>query len=143
MKISSLMRQDRSVPPRRRVDPDTGRAALTAWQVATDAVTPSALPRETLAAAVRWSLEEFAARLPGHSTEIRVPPFAAIQCLSGPRHTRGTPPNVVELDAATWLALVTGRLSWTDAEATGDLRASGERADLSAHLPLSLPPAVP
>jgi hypothetical protein len=69
-----------------------------------------------------------------------VPPFAAVQCLPGPRHTRGTPPNVVEMDAVTWLSLVTGRLTWADAEASGALRASGGRSDLSALLPF---PALP
>jgi hypothetical protein len=43
---------------------------------------------------------------------------------------------VVETDAATFLALATGELAWTDAESTGRLRASGERADLTAYLPL-------
>lgn len=123
------------MPPRRRVDPETGRAALNSWLALPDPTPSEVLPRETLAAAVRWSLEELAARVPGHSTEVRVPPFGAVQCLPGPRHTRGTPPNVVELDAVTWLCLVTGRLTWAEAEAAGTLRASGERADLSALLP--------
>jgi hypothetical protein len=124
------------VPPRRRVDPGTGRAALESWLALPGSTRSGTLPRETLAAAVRWSLEEFAARVPGHSTEVRVPPYAAVQCLPGPRHTRGTPPNVVELDAVTWLSLVTGRLTWADAEAAGTVLASGERADLSAFLPI-------
>lgn len=137
------MRQDEDVPARRRVDPETGRTAVASWLAAVDAAPAGtapvgALPREVLAAAVRWSLEEFAARAPGHSTEVRVPPFAAVQCLPGPRHSRGTPPNVVELDAETWLGLATGRLAWADAWASGTLRASGERSDLSALLPLPL-----
>jgi hypothetical protein len=70
-----------------------------------------------------------------------VPPFAAVQCLPGPRHTRGTPPNVVEMDAVTWLSLVTGRLTWADAEAAGALRASGGRSDLSALLPFPPTPS--
>ena len=89
-----------------------------------------------LATAVRFTLEELAARAPGPTTEVRVPPFGAVQCLPGPRHTRGTPPNVVETDAQTWLSLVLGRVSWDDAVATGKVRASGQRADLSAVLPL-------
>jgi hypothetical protein len=89
---------------------------------------------------VRWSLEELADRSPGHATEVRVPPFGAVQCIEGPRHTRGTPPNVVETDAATWLGLVTGRLGWDEAVGTGRVRASGSRADLSALLPLALVP---
>jgi Bacterial SCP ortholog len=123
------------VPPRRRTDPDAGSAALRAW-----AADPDGVPRPTLATAVRWSLEELAERAPGHATEVRVPPFGAVQCVEGPRHTRGTPPNVVETDAPTWLALVTGRLGWDEAVATGRVRASGSRADLSALLPLALVP---
>jgi hypothetical protein len=123
------------VPPRRRTDPGAGRAALRAW-----AADPAGVPRPTLAAAVRWSLEELADRAPGHATEVRVPPFGAVQCVEGPRHTRGTPPNVVETDAATWLALVTGGLGWGEAVTSGRVRASGSRADLSALLPLALVP---
>jgi hypothetical protein len=73
-------------------------------------------------------------RAPGHSVEVRVPPYAAVQVIPGVRHTRGTPPAVVEMDAATWVALATGGLAWHDA--TG-VRASGERADLSPYLPLT------
>jgi hypothetical protein len=73
----------------------------------------------------------------GHSVEVRVPPFGAVQCVEGPRHTRGTPPNVVETDARSWLALVTGRSTWADAVASGAVRSSGNRADAVAeHLPL-------
>ena len=72
---------------------------------------------------------------PGNSVEVRVPPFGVTQCIPGPRHTRGTPPNVVETDASTWLSLVTGRLSWADALADGAVQASGQRADLSGLLP--------
>ncbi len=87
--------------------------------------------------AVRWSLEELAARAPGRSVEVRVPPYGVVQAVQGPRHTRGTPPNVVETDATTWLALVTGWLGWSDALGSGRVRASGSRADLSALLPLA------
>ena len=76
-------------------------------------------------------------RAPGRSVEVRVPPYAAAQVVPGVRHTRGTPPAVVEADADTWIALATGELSWAAAEATGGLRASGERADLSPYLPLT------
>jgi len=69
---------------------------------------------------------------PGASVEVRVPPFAAVQCIAGGRHTRGTPPAVVEMDAPTWIALARGRLAWPDAT----VRASGERSDLSPLLPL-------
>lgn len=75
-------------------------------------------------------------RAPGRSVEVRVPPYAAAQVIPGVRHTRGTPPAVVETDAATWIALSTGDLSWHDAERDGRVRASGERADLTAYLPL-------
>ncbi|CUR57893.1 conserved hypothetical protein [metagenome] len=75
-------------------------------------------------------------RAPGNSVEIRVPPYAAAQVIPGVRHTRGTPPAVVELDAETWIALATGALDWATATATGRVIASGERTDLSAHLPL-------
>lgn len=75
-------------------------------------------------------------RAPGHSVEVRVPPYAAVQVIPGVRHTRGTPPAVVEMDAATWVALATGDLAWHDAEQSAQVRASGERADLSPYLPL-------
>ncbi len=75
-------------------------------------------------------------RAPGRSVEVRVPPFAAAQVVPGIRHTRGTPPAVVELDAATWIALATGQVMWPDALAEGRIRASGQRADLSPYLPL-------
>ncbi|SCE67399.1 hypothetical protein GA0074695_0214 [Micromonospora viridifaciens] len=86
--------------------------------------------------AVRTLLAVLAERAPGRSVEVRVPPYGAVQCVAGPRHTRGTPPNVVEMDPATWLALATGRLAWADAVTEGRVRVSGVRADLSAHLPL-------
>lgn len=82
------------------------------------------------------SLRTLAQDAPGHSVEVRVPPFAAVQCVEGPRHTRGTPPNVVETDPRTWLELATGALTWLDAVAAGKIAASGNRADLSDHLPL-------
>lgn len=75
-------------------------------------------------------------RAPGRSVEVRVPPYAAVQVVPGVRHTRGTPPAVVEMDAPTWIALATGELTWTDAESAGRLTASGERADLGPYLPL-------
>ncbi|WP_320067315.1 sterol carrier family protein [Micromonospora sp. RTGN7] len=86
--------------------------------------------------AVRALLTALAERVPGRSVEVRVPPYGAVQCIPGPRHTRGAPSNVVELDPITWLELATGRLSWSDAVAEGRVRVSGARADLSAHLPL-------
>jgi hypothetical protein len=76
------------------------------------------------------------ARAPGGAVEVRVPPYAAAQCLQGTRHTRGTPPATVETDAVTWVALASGDLDWDEAERDGRLRASGERSDLSHLLPL-------
>ncbi|HEY6797346.1 MAG TPA: sterol carrier family protein [Kineosporiaceae bacterium] len=119
------------MPPRRRTDPVAGRAALLAW-----AADPAGVGRDVLATAVRWSLEELAARNPGNTCEVRVPPFGAVQCLPGPRHTRGTPPNVVETDAVTWLGLVLGTVAWAEARARGSVAASGGRADLGGVLPL-------
>lgn len=113
----------------RRIDDGDGRAAL-------DAAVAGDTARATLGTAVRWTLQLVAERAPGHTVEVRVPPFGAVQCIPGPRHTRGTPPNVVETDAATWLALATGALSWTDALSTGRVHASGSRADLAALLPV-------
>lgn len=86
---------------------------------------------------VKHFLAVLATRAPGRSVEVRVPPYAAVQAVPGVRHTRGTPPAVVELDAATWIALATGETSWTEAVGSGRVRASGERADLTAYLPLS------
>lgn len=75
-------------------------------------------------------------RAPGRSVEVRVPPYAAVQCIEGVRHTRGTPPAVIETDADTWIALATGRLTWDDAVSGHRVSASGERTDLSPYLPV-------
>jgi hypothetical protein len=93
-------------------------------------------PRSVVGAAVKTSARWLAQQVPGRSVELRVPPHVAVQCIEGPRHTRGTPPNVVETDAGTWLRLASGRLSWADAVADGLVVASGNRADLSGLLPL-------
>jgi uncharacterized SCP-like protein len=82
-------------------------------------------------------------RAPGSSVEVRVPPYAAAQVIPGVRHTRGTPPAVVELDGATWVALATGRETWADAMSSGRIRASGQRADLSPYLPLTPDTSTP
>jgi Bacterial SCP ortholog len=92
--------------------------------------------REALRWAVVYLAGQLASQAPGRAVEVRVPPFAAIQCVAGPRHTRGTPPNVVETDPVTWIMLATGRLSWVSAVADGRVRASGPRADLSSYLPV-------
>lgn len=115
--------------PPKRIPPAEGRAAVVA------ALQPAAA-REVTATAVRYLLQVLAEQAEGNTVEIRVPPFGAVQAVEGPRHTRGTPPNVVETDAVTWLHLATGRLDWADAVAAGSVAASGSRADLSAHLPL-------
>ena len=93
-------------------------------------------PRAVLGTAVKTSARWLAQHVPGRSVEVRVPPFVAVQCIPGPRHTRGTPPNVVETDAATWLRLATGQITWAEAVAEGRVSASGNRADLAQHLPL-------
>lgn len=92
--------------------------------------------RRELASAVRALLQMLAATAPGRAVEVRVPPYGAIQCVAGPRHTRGTPSNVVETDPITWVRLATGRLAWEEAVADGRVRASGARTDLSAYLPI-------
>jgi hypothetical protein len=92
--------------------------------------------RAVIATAVRLSLRTLAQLAPGNSVEVRVPPFAAVQCVPGPRHTRGTPGNVVETDPRTWLELATGRLGWAAAVADGRVTASGLRADLAQYLPI-------
>ncbi|HET6878301.1 MAG TPA: sterol carrier family protein [Jatrophihabitans sp.] len=97
---------------------------------------PVPLVRPALASAVRSLATMLAAQAPGRSVEVRVPPFVAVQAVAGPRHTRGTPPNVVETDPLTWLRLATGRLRFAEAVADGQVRASGNRADLSSYLPV-------
>jgi Bacterial SCP ortholog len=114
---------------RRRIAPAEGHAALRAWR-------QGSADRKATAAAVRFSLEELAERAPGNSVEVRVPPFGVAQCIEGPRHTRGTPPNVIECDAATWLALATGEQDWSAAVVSGKVSASGLRAELTGLLPL-------
>ncbi|MFY1705367.1 MULTISPECIES: sterol carrier family protein [Micromonospora] len=114
--------------------PNRGSDALSSALAALDAGrTPE---RPVYREAVRTLLTALADRVPGRSVEVRVPPYGAVQCVSGPRHTRGAPPNVVEMDPATWLAVATGRLPWAEAVAQGRVRMSGARADLSGHLPL-------
>jgi Bacterial SCP ortholog len=93
-------------------------------------------PDEAIARAVRSTLQLLARRAPGRSVEVRVPPWGAVQCVAGPRHTRGTPRAVVETDGRTWVLLAAGRLDLDSAVRTGRLVASGERSDLSDYLPL-------
>jgi hypothetical protein len=129
---------------RARIDDELGRAAVATvraisarHEAAGDGATLAAsVDRTTLALAVRYTMQLLAEQAPGGTVEVRVPPYAAVQCVEGPKHTRGTPPNVIETDAATWLALAAGDLSWADARATGRVHASGQRADLTGHLPV-------
>jgi hypothetical protein len=120
--------------PPRRPDP-RGRESVESVVAALDAGTepdPAALR-----IAVRHLLQLLATRHPGRALEVRVPPVAAVQCVEGPRHTRGTPPNVVEMDPVTWIRLATGRMSWADALESAAVVASGPRADLDGYLPLA------
>ena len=89
---------------------------------------------------VKQTLAHLAQASPGRAIEVRVPPYAAVQCGGGPTHTRGTPPNVIEMDATTWLQLASGERTWQDAMEAGLIVASGVRADLSQHLPLRMVP---
>ena len=98
---------------------------------------PVAPDRGALKLVVKALAERLAQAAPGRHVEARVPPYAAVQCVEGPRHTRGTPPNVVEADPVAFVALCTGRLSWAEAAADGRVRTWGDRADLSPYLPLS------
>lgn len=120
---------------RARIDDLAGRDAVAAWTAAQAAGAP-AVDRNTLALAVRYTLQVLAEVAPGGTVEVRVPPFGAVQCIEGPRHTRGTPPNVIETDAPTWLGLATGASTWEQARATGRVHASGQRADLGDWLPI-------
>ena len=118
----------------RKITSDEGRAALQGVDAAAEAST--APSRADLGMAVRYLLQLLAERAPGNTLEVRVPPFGAVQCVPGPRHTRGTPPNVIEMDAATWLALARGAELWETAVAAGRVHASGTRADLAGLVPL-------
>jgi uncharacterized protein (TIGR03083 family) len=97
---------------------------------------PAPMQRTALAEVTRELTRIFAAQVPGHSVEVRVPPFAAVQAVPGPGHTRGTPPNVVETDPVSWLRLATGRLGYPEAVATGRVHASGQRSDIGGYLPV-------
>ena len=126
-----------SMAARQKADPAKTRDAVRAVE---DWLRDDARPapsRADLAAAVRLTARTLAAAAPGASVEVRIPPFVAVQCISGPRHTRGTPPNVVETDPRTWLLLVTGLLQLTAASAAGAVQLSGSRAgEIQTWLPL-------
>lgn len=125
------------MPSRNTADPVKTRAAVVAvegWL--RDEATP-APQRTSTAEAVRLTARSLAAAAPGASVEVRVPPFVAVQCIAGPRHTRGTPPNVVETDPRTWLLLATGLMTIDDAVSAGALSLSGSRAgEIAAWLPV-------
>jgi hypothetical protein len=122
---------------RHRADPVKTRDAVRSVEAWLRDDTSPAPSRADLAAAVRLTARTLAQQAPGASVEVRIPPFVAVQCISGPRHTRGTPPNVVEADPRTWLLVATGLLGVTDASATGALRLSGSRAgEIQTWLPL-------
>ncbi|GAB2479832.1 sterol carrier family protein [Jatrophihabitans fulvus] len=130
-------------PPAPDASAEAIAAALADLVVGTDDLSrahpdrdPVPVHRPTLAAAVRATAELLAARAPGRSVEIRIPPFVAVQAVPGPRHTRGTPPNVVETAPLTWLRLATGRATFTTEVASGRVTATGPRSDLSDFLPL-------
>lgn len=110
-------------------------AAVCALQVDGDDVLQG--DRAQVKELVRITAGYFAQQHPGRSVEVRIPPYSAVQVIQGIRHTRGTPPNVIEMDGPTWLALSAGRLDWAAAVRSGRIRASGTRADLSGHLPLT------
>ena len=114
-------------PVRRKIKTEQGQQAVASVRSGDQA---------QLATAVRYLLEELGTRAEGNTVEVRVPPFGAVQCIDGPRHTRGTPPNVIEMSAETWFALAVGDLSWVAALAAGSIHASGSRAEIKAHLPL-------
>lgn len=119
------------------IDPGTVRSAVTAVRAWLLDETHPAPARAELAAAVRGTARALAAAAPGHSVEVRVPPFVAVQCVEGPRHTRGTPPNVVETDPRTWLLLATGLQDFAAAVDAGTVDASGSRApEIARWLPL-------
>ncbi len=122
---------------RERTDPAKTRQVVVALADWLHDETRPAPDRDALASAVRLTARTLAAVAPGASVEVRVPPFVAVQCVAGPKHTRGTPPNVVETDPRTWLLLATGLVRLADAQATGVLRMSGSRASEIDHwLPL-------
>jgi len=119
--------------PTRRPDPRGPQLVASVLRALDGGADPEA---GELRDAARYLLQLLATRHPGRVLEVRIPPVAAVQCLPGPVHTRGTPPNVVETDPVTWVRLAAGRLGWADAVGSAAVHASGPRADLAAYLPL-------
>lgn len=128
---------------RARIDDTAGRAAVRGVLAAQTAGSELGVDRATLALATRFLLQVLAEASPGRSVEVRVPPFGAVQAVEGSRHTRGTPPNVVELDAGTLIAIATGATRWADATAAGRVQASGARSDLAGLFPLQWQAPIP
>jgi hypothetical protein len=123
---------------RRRIKHDDGIAAINAVIQATKDSSPLPETDQSFITAVRYLLEELAEIAPGNSVEVRVPPLGATQCIEGPRHTRGTPPNVVELSPKVWFDLALGYISWNSAVQEHLISSSGVRASLDEVLPLTL-----
>ncbi|MCG7444258.1 sterol carrier family protein [Dermabacter vaginalis] len=122
------------MPARKAISISDGTSAIRSWCEKGEAT-----PRSSLALAVRFTLQVLAEEYPGGAVELRVPPFGAVQILEGTSHTRGTPPAVVEMNAATWMRLATGELTWAEGRARGGgVSASGERSDLSEILPVPI-----
>ena len=103
---------------------------------AVDRVLSGSYERADLALAVRGLAEQLSEVAPGRHVEARIPPYIAVQCVEGPRHTRGTPPNVVEAEPVAFVQLCAGRLPWAEAVRDGRVKTWGDRADLSPWLPL-------
>jgi hypothetical protein len=120
---------------RRRISHIEGEKAVSAVLKSEESITES---DPAFVMAVRYLLEELAEVAPGNSVEVRVPPLGATQCIEGPRHTRGTPPNVVEISPKVWFDLALGNLTWGQALAEHRVSASGVRATLAEVLPLAL-----
>lgn len=116
--------------PAPKITDDAGLSAVRQVLGAADA------SRDALATAARYLLQLLAEKAPGHTVEVRVPPFGAVQCVEGPRHTRGTPPNVVEIGPRNWVELASGRATWDQAVDAGWVQASGTRADLQGLVPV-------
>lgn len=128
-------------PP--KIKPDAGHPAVeavlaaAATSAAAEDSAGSAVSADTIALATRYLLQRFGADFPGFAVEVRVPPYGAVQAVEGPKHTRGTPPNVVELAPTDWVALATGQVSWESLVNVGRVSASGTRSNLSDLLPLA------
>jgi hypothetical protein len=122
--------------PRYRKNMTRARIADEVGEASVRAAIVGGSSRDTTATAVRYLLQLLSEQAPGNTVEVRVPPFGAVQAIEGPRHTRGTPPNVIEMDASLWLALATGAETWSAAVHRGAVAASGSRADLTGHLPI-------